>query len=85
MTMRELFENLRSDAIVRFGTDDGDGWISDGMVKDVIDSDEYSKFCDRPLVNMYMTEGREWKYCRPSKPLKRGLAVIVEGVENGTI
>lgn len=81
MTLRKFLEVLAVGMPFTVGTIEGQGWIAyyDGehgrSVPDWI--------ADRPITNIYPREGREKE--RTCCELKAGLAIVVEGCENGSI
>ena len=86
MTLRKFLEVLAVSMPFTVGTIDGQGWIVyyDGEHKiEVPDS-----LADRPITNIYPREGRERTVVRGVETcceLKDGIAIVVEGCENGSI
>lgn len=81
MTLRKFLEVLAVSMPFTVGTTDGQGWIVyyDGEHRIEISDD----LADRPITNIYPREGREKE--RNCSELKAGLAIEVEGCENGSI
>ena len=82
MALKELLEVLSSSVQYTIGTINGQGWIVyyDGSHKAKVPEE----FMDRPVTNIYQREYRKglagwWR------ELKAGLAIIVEGTEDGDI
>lgn len=81
MTLRNFLEVLAVSMPFTVGTIDGQGWVvyHDGEHKwEVPDW-----ITDRLIINIYSRDYREQK--RTCCELKAGLAIIVEGSENGNI
>lgn len=81
MALKELLEVLAMSIPYTIGTVCGQGWIVyyDGSHK----AEVPKKFMDRPVTNIYQRECRE--SVAGCCELKAGLAIIVEGMENGDI
>ena len=81
MTLKSFLEVLAVSMPFTVGTIEGEGWIVyyDGEHK--IDVPDY--LADRPITNIYPREGRERE--KTCCELKAGLAIVVEGYENGSI
>ncbi len=81
MTLKSFLEVLAVSMPFTVGTIEGQGWIVyyDGEHKIEIPDN----LSDRPVTNIYPREGRERE--RTCCELKAGLAIIVEGSENGNI
>ncbi len=86
MTLRKFLEALAASMPFTVGTIKGQGWIVyyDGEHKIEVPDD----LADRPITNIYPREGREKTVVRGVETcceLKAGLAIVVEGYENGSI
>lgn len=83
MKLYELINVLGSGAWIRIGTEDGGGWVIYNKTNHVEGSHLYNLLKDRTVINVYDAEGRaETPYCNK---LESGIAIIIEGAENGTI
>lgn len=83
-TLKDFLDVLAVSAPYTVGTEDGEGWIVyyDGENK-VEYSNDFLNLLDRDILNIYCRQGRDCgvNCCA----LKEGLAIIVEGDENGSI
>lgn len=80
MKLRQFLAEIISDGCpFTIGTEQGEGWVYyyDGKNRISI-SDDY---LDRKIENIYLRDGREKN--EYACELKEGLAIIVEGYENG--
>lgn len=81
MTLCELLEVTGSDTVIHIGTDDGHGWLFSDTTEHLLNLDW--DWLLRPVVEQYYHIGREeHSTCCALKP---GVAVIIEGRENGII
>ena len=86
MTLKEFLEYLAESIPFTVGTKDGERWV-------VYHDGEHERavpdwIADRQIVNIYPMEGREKTSVHgvgACRALKAGLAVIVEGSEDGSI
>lgn len=79
MTLKDLIDVYGSGCYLHVGTESGEGWYWTGRT---IHADEaLSNWFARKVINIYDHEGRKGSIscCE----LKAGIAVIVEGSENG--
>ncbi len=86
MTLKSFLEVLAVSMPFTVGTVEGEGWIVyyDGEHK--IDVPDY--LADRPITNIYPREERQRTFVcgvETCCELKAGLAIVVEGYENGSI
>ena len=81
MTLRKFLEVLAVSMPFTVGTIDGQGWIV--YYDDEHEIEVPDDLADRPITNIYPREGREKE--RTCCELKAGLAIVVEGCENGSI
>lgn len=81
MPLKELLKVLAGSVPYTIGTIGGQGWIVyyDGEHQVKVPEE----LIDRPVTNIYRREGRE--EMADCCELKAGLAIIVEGTENGEI
>lgn len=81
MTLKELAKICPSYETIHIGTEHGRGWLFSGTnhhwTIDII------SMLERPVVNIYRHEGRDPEYTCCA--MDEGLAIIIEGTEDGTI
>ena len=82
MTLKSLLDVMGCGATLHIGTEHGDYWVFSDTVGNLI-SDVPDSWQNRLIVQLYPHEGREkGQYCSELLP---GIAVILEGCEDGTI
>ena len=82
MTIKMLLKLMGVGTVLHIGTEHGNGWIYSDTVTNLNDllPDEWK---EREIVSMYAHGGREEsQYCKMLCP---GIAVLVEGYENGNL
>lgn len=82
MKLLEVMRLISSTVPITIGTDKGEGWLyySDGITPTDIDTD----FLERDVMVIYTSDGRR-SYGNGVKALAPGIAIIVEGNEDGDI
>lgn len=81
MTLMQFFNVLAAEAVIHVGTEHGQGWLFTGTPRAA--ASLIPDMLDREIVHIFPHEGREAnEYCRELLP---GLAIEVEGSENGQI
>lgn len=81
MTLREFLKVLSNSISYTIGAKDGYGWLVYYDGEHVIEVPD--DLADRPVTLIYQRERREKE--RTCCELKAGLAIVVEGCENGSI
>lgn len=87
MTLKELIDSTAGGTHLHIGTAHGCGWLFSASCLDLVyreDCDDLDKYLDREITNLYYHEGRKETpgFCRGMKP---GIAVLIQGDENGGI
>lgn len=75
----QLLEHTGRGTYLHIGAEEGNGWYFTGTVAEA--SEKMATWADREILCLYQHEGREAsRYCCKLEP---GIAVVVEGRENG--
>lgn len=79
ITLAQLLDVCGCGTILHIAAERGNGWVFTGTAAQA--ADKMSAWAGREIVELYQHEGRDAsRYCCKLDP---GLAVVVEGYENG--
>lgn len=79
ITLGQLLAVCGCGTILHIGTENGNGWTFTGAALSAVD--EMRDWVEREIVQLYQHEGRDAsRWCCKLEP---GLAVVVQGFENG--
>lgn len=82
-TLRQIVENTGSGTYVRIGTAQGCRWIIHDTAWNICKMTDIDWLLDRPIYSICLGEAREAN--EKCYELKEGLAILVEGEEDGDI